>query len=495
MNAKHPRRTPARAIAMRRFVAVAATATIATLALGGSAALAAEPTPFSNGFETDTTGWFDATRVDSGTNGVTSRTGSHHAEDVGGNAFTRWGGYSSTFPAGGYTTSVDVYLQPTCPADDTRFDWTSAINDATGNHRRDFVFNGGCYTAGGDHFTISASTNAGRGSSFPANPGNDPVTISTAGWYTFKHRFYNNAGTLAVDLSIVDSAGTTVKTWTRSDPTDAISGIGGNRYGWFAQNEFSFLAFDNSRLTVTAPDCDAVIDKTAATWKLTHDCTTDHTIAVPSFDGQNHTITAVDPSVGHFLGAVLTNVAGAAPVTIANTRVTTSSLTDICDGGNDRLRGIFLDGAAGAITNNTVTHLNQGRSGCQEGNAIEARWLPLSTSPRKVVTISGNTVSDYQKNGITANGQVTATITNNTVTGAGPIDYIAQNGIQVGFGAAATVKGNSSSGNDYTPASDTACGLLIFQADGVKASGNTLFANERDQCNFGKGNGPVKPSA
>jgi hypothetical protein len=32
--------------------------------------------------------------------------------------------------------------------------------------------------------------------------------------------------------------------------------VGGNRYGWFASNEFSFLAIDNSRLTVTPPDGD-----------------------------------------------------------------------------------------------------------------------------------------------------------------------------------------------------------------------------------------------
>ncbi len=104
---------------------------------------------------------------------------------------------------------------------------------------------------------------------------------------------------------------------------------------------------------------------------------------------------------------------------------------------------------------------------------------------------SGNTIRDYQKTGIVANGHVLATIINNTVTGAGPINYIAQNGIQVGFGGSATIKGNTVSGNWYTPVSDVACGVLLFQANGVKASSNTLFANERDNCNFGKGGGKV----
>ena len=56
---------------------------------------------------------------------------------------------------------------------------------------------------------------------------------------------------LAVDLSILDAGGAVVHTWTLSDPSDVIGvTVGGNRYGWFAQNDFSFLAFDNSRLSV-----------------------------------------------------------------------------------------------------------------------------------------------------------------------------------------------------------------------------------------------------
>ena len=31
---------------------------------------------------------------------------------------------------------------------------------------------------------------------------------------------------------------------------DPIAGVGGNRYGWIVDNEFNFLAIDNSSLTV-----------------------------------------------------------------------------------------------------------------------------------------------------------------------------------------------------------------------------------------------------
>ena len=196
---------------------------------------------------------------------------------------------------------------------------------------------------------------------------------------------------------------------------------------------------------------------------------------------------------GHFLGAVIKNGGGVANV--QNLTVTTSGLTDACDGGDDRLRGILLDGASGSIMDNTVVDLNQGESGCQEGNGIEVRNAPFDNTGTNdlLVTISGNVVTNYQKNGITANGSVAADIGGNIITGAGPVNYIAQNGIQIGFGAAATIRGNTVSGNDYTPKDTTACGVLYFDADGIRASMNHVFQNEVNYCNFGKGGGNIKP--
>ena len=116
------------------------------------------------------------------------------------------------------------------------------------------------------------------------------------------------------------------------------------------------------------------------------------------------------------------------------------------------------------------------------------------TGPSATGTLSGTTITNYQKNGVVVSGLGAAvTITGNTVTGQGPIAYIAQNGIQISFKATATIKGNTVSGNDYTPKDTLACGLLFFQASGVKTSDNTLFANEKNLCNFGKGGGNVNP--
>lgn len=509
---------------MRRLVSITAAA---ALLVGGMAAspaaslAAAPPAPYFNGFENtgdaitgvtaDTQAMFDVNRVTSGTDGITAATGGYFAEAaydpyVGGtlSQFTRQGGYSSTFPSGGYTTSVDVYLDMSIAGgtNDLRFDWSSEINDSSGNFRRDFIFNVGTDPTTPGQFIMSASNNA---PGWPSG-GVSPLTVATSGWYTFRDRFHDNGGVLAVDMSVLNSAGTVLTTWTRSDPSDLIATTGGNRIAWLVDSDFSTLALDNiTRSGTSFGACPVAISGSSPTvYTLLADCTTDHTVVVPQnlggsvFDGNSHSITGVDPAGSHFLGAVVQAEGGPSNITVKNLTVTVSGLTDTCDAGGDRLAGIRFDGVGGAITNNHVTDIEQGatgQSGCQEGNAIDVRNAPFTTAgPDFKVTISGNTVTDYQKTGILANGSVAATITGNTVTGDGPVSYIASNGIQVGFGATAIVKNNSASGNWYTPTSDIACGLLIYQADGVHASSNNFFNNERNQCNFGKGGGTFKPS-
>lgn len=211
---------------------------------------------YFNGFEVDTAGWFSnggtITRVASGTNGVSSADGSFHAEvNVGDDfngVFTRWGGYENTFPANGYVTQVDVYLDmvenPTVGTD-KRFDFSSAINNPAGSHRRDFIFSVGTDPLVTGQFAMSASNNA---PGWPSNPGRDPFFINQTGWYTFRHTFQNNgSGVLEVIMDVLDSTGTVLHSWNLSDPTDVIgTTVGGNRYGWFVTSDFSTLAIDNS---------------------------------------------------------------------------------------------------------------------------------------------------------------------------------------------------------------------------------------------------------
>jgi hypothetical protein len=159
--------------------------------------------------------------------------------------------------------------------------------------------------------------------------------------------------------------------------------------------------------------------------------------------------------------------------------------------------GVLVNGANVNTTNSSIHNIGEVPfNGAQHGNAVV--YLNKATG-----TISGNTVFSYQKNGITVTGRdaangdtkqaTNASVLNNTVTGEGHIAYIAQNGIQISYGAAALVRGNTVSRNWYTPAGTEACGLLIYQATGVKQQMNNLFDNEVNFCNFGRGGGNTRP--
>jgi hypothetical protein len=132
--------------------------------------------------------------------------------------------------------------------------------------------------------------------------------------------------------------------------------------------------------------------------------------------------------------------------------------------------GVVVNGDVGNVTVNVTnsrihdigeTPLN----GAQHGNAIYYRALGTGTASG---TVSGNAISHYQKNGITFNGAVSGTVSDNAVSGEGPVDYIAQNGIQIGYGADASVTGNVVSGNAYT-------GLNLASSAGILVVGGPCF--------------------
>ncbi|MFH2040698.1 MAG: right-handed parallel beta-helix repeat-containing protein, partial [Chloroflexota bacterium] len=148
--------------------------------------------------------------------------------------------------------------------------------------------------------------------------------------------------------------------------------------------------------------------------------------------------------------------------------------------------GILVSGGANAyIHDNTVADVRDSTfSGCQNGIAIQVgrnAWTTTGTA-----TIENNIVTGYQKGGIVVdNAGSSATITGNTVTGAGTTDVTAQNGIQISRGANATLTGNTVSGNSFHLDGNAwdwgAAGVLLYQAGDVSlAGGNSIHDNDQN---------------
>lgn len=238
----------------------------------------------------------------------------------------------------------------------------------------------------------------------------------------------------------------------------------------YLQTRISFIValavgvlIGSPHLASATDDCEFVDAGTTRT--LQADCTTDATILVPdgyTLDGGGHSITAVDPTGSHFVGAVVANEGTTAYIT--NLVVQASGLSNACDSGVDRLRGILFETASGAIWQNTVQGINQGASGCQEGNAIEVRNAPFDgTQPAtQTVEIAHNVVENYQKTGIVCNGDVDCYIHHNFVGESETQDNLAANSIQIGFGGAGMVELNHVSGNQWQGTSDYAASAVLL---------------------------------
>jgi hypothetical protein len=146
------------------------------------------------------------------------------------------------------------------------------------------------------------------------------------------------------------------------------------------------------------------------------------------------------------------------------------------------LIGVYYRNAGGSMVQNAVKNqmLPDGYQGCQSGLAIYVSNETAGTHP---VNITLNTVTNFDKNGITMNEAAsTGSISKNTVVGMGPTDLTAQNGIQVAFGANASVTSNNVSQLIYTPESYGSSAILLY---GTDTSTSAITKNKIDSAQYG----------
>ena len=137
------------------------------------------------------------------------------------------------------------------------------------------------------------------------------------------------------------------------------------------------------------------------------------------------------------------------------------------DGTSVRFVGILVGNSAGTISGNEVINVRGGTEGGTGGIIVYGE--------DSVVDIVGNEVRDFRKGGIVAVSDATVSIVGNTVVGDGPIDTIAQNGIQIGFGATGEIIGNDVSDIFYDDEGWASCGILVIQSDDVLVEDNEVY--------------------
>jgi parallel beta-helix repeat protein len=144
---------------------------------------------------------------------------------------------------------------------------------------------------------------------------------------------------------------------------------------------------------------------------------------------------------------------------------------------NELTYGVVIDGGSATVRDNLITGIrNDPLDGVQTGVAVAV----LGDLEAAAAVITDNTITDYQKGGVVVFGaDATATVSGNTIVGAGPTDLIAQNGVQVSDGADGYVFENFITGNDYTGDEDvSAAGVYADTAGSVIVADNKVFENQ-----------------
>jgi len=200
-------------------------------------------------------------------------------------------------------------------------------------------------------------------------------------------------------------------------------------------------------------------------------------------NGNQDAVVISPPAGGVIVNTTDQRGAVAAQVLVQNTAgpVLISNLT--VDGkGNqytgDDLRGICYQDASGVVNHVAVRNEvpNDTPTGDQSGQGI---FVETTISPSATLTVENSSVHNYNKNGIVARyAGANLIATGNYVQGSGPIDVIAQNGIELAFnGATGSIKSNTVIDNFYTPNTSSAADILLYDAAenaSIAVSGNTL---------------------
>lgn len=152
-------------------------------------------------------------------------------------------------------------------------------------------------------------------------------------------------------------------------------------------------------------------------------------------------------------------------------------------GGGDAV--VLWNSASGTITDSDVSG---GRTEATITGAQTGQGIAVDGSSN--LTVSNTNITGFQKNGIdiingngatSGGGNITVSVQGGSIAGVGPTDKIAQNGMVVwnrgGGNVSALVNGTTIRDLDYTPESDYATGILLYDGGTLDPASNATFTN------------------
>jgi len=210
-------------------------------------------------FDTDVSGWFDDDDyagygfIDWQSDSTAHVEGKLDMDGKYYGPFSRFDGYRDTW-SGTWYAEIDVYLDPASLNLGEGFDYSVAATGSDGAHQRDYIFHVTKDTSTGK-LLVAGSNNTNFAPREDLDTLANYYEITSAGWYTFQHKFYDAGGYLEVDLNLLDSIGNTLFTENRSDASDTIPDeVGGNRYSWFTHVTVTGgITVDNHQLYQFSP--------------------------------------------------------------------------------------------------------------------------------------------------------------------------------------------------------------------------------------------------
>ena len=390
---------------------------------------------FFEGFENTTPpaeAWMafntNVVRVPTGTDGIASKAGGYHAnldpaDAAQTGAFTRLGGYSSSF-GNGFTASQDIYidLSDSTVANNTYgWDLSMAANNQSNSHLRDFIFHAASNASGNVFIAGSNNTNFTRRNDLGSL---NNYEVTSSGWYTFEWVFRDSAGSLAVDLNLKDAGGNHLFTETRYTPADDIATIvGGNRYMWFTFLETSDLRIDNTTLNRDASVvCSASSGDTFSFGVTTVTCvTTDacgnadscsfnvtvvDTAGALNFDGLNDVVSVPHDASLSGYGTALTVEAWIRPEKVTGRQGIVGKWNDLS--GTNR-RSMLL------WANDDDVQFYVSSTGSNFPNVVATNKLTIGEWTHVAGTYDGQTIRVYINGVLSASTAFSGTLFNNTV--------------------------------------------------------------------------------